>query len=399
MIVKNQKTIIKWNPRNKKHYVSKGYEYTSMGNEFKVNITDLTKGSKVKIKCICDYCGKEILKSFRNCSYITKDTDCCQECISKKRKETFLEKYGVDNPAKLDKIKEKIKQTNLKKYGVENPMQNEKIQDKAKQTNLQKYGTEYLFQSEEVKDKIKQSMKNKYGVEHYSKTDEFNKKVRQTSLEKYGVKHPFQSERVKNKIKQSMKNKYGIEHNMKCKEGYEEYKQGIIDKYGVDNISKVDSVKKKIRKSLYKNNTVPSSRCQRYLHQLLGGKLNYPIKWYSLDIAFPKEKIYIEYDGSGHDLRVKKGNISYEEFKWQECTRKSFLENKGWKIIRIISQHDKLPLDKKNIKLINKAKQYLINTNHTWVEININNKTYKCSQYEENIDFKQLRYINKKDLK
>ena len=43
---------------------------------------------------------------------------------------TWIEKYGVNNPRKVESIKEKSKLTCLKKYGVENPSQVKKIQDK-----------------------------------------------------------------------------------------------------------------------------------------------------------------------------------------------------------------------------------------------------------------------------
>ena len=39
--------------------------------------------------------------------------------IKDRMKNTFISKYGVDNPFKSDIIKEKIKQTNLERYGVE----------------------------------------------------------------------------------------------------------------------------------------------------------------------------------------------------------------------------------------------------------------------------------------
>ena len=47
--------------------------------------------------------------------------------------------------------------------------------------------------------------------------------------------------------------------------------------------------------------TVVASYQQRYLHRLLGGEMNYSIDWSFLDIAYPERKVYIEYDGSGHN--------------------------------------------------------------------------------------------------
>lgn len=48
---------VKWNGSNKKHYESLGYVYTKLGDEFEVNVKDLTKGSNAKVNCVCDGCG------------------------------------------------------------------------------------------------------------------------------------------------------------------------------------------------------------------------------------------------------------------------------------------------------------------------------------------------------
>ena len=41
---------VKWCNSNKKHYIALGYEFTKMGDEFKVKTEDLPKGSSKKIK-------------------------------------------------------------------------------------------------------------------------------------------------------------------------------------------------------------------------------------------------------------------------------------------------------------------------------------------------------------
>lgn len=43
---------------------------------------------------------------------------------------TWMDKYGVNNPRKVESIKEKSKNTCLTKYGVENPSQVKEIQDR-----------------------------------------------------------------------------------------------------------------------------------------------------------------------------------------------------------------------------------------------------------------------------
>ena len=48
-----------------------------------------------------------------------------QQEVVQKRKDTCLERYGVDNPTKVQEFKEKIKKTNIKKYGVESHFQSD----------------------------------------------------------------------------------------------------------------------------------------------------------------------------------------------------------------------------------------------------------------------------------
>jgi len=57
-----------------------------------------------------------------------------------KRKQTNIEKYGVDNPAKSQMIQNKIKNTCIEKYGVTNPQQNKLIKIKTIKTLTKKHG-------------------------------------------------------------------------------------------------------------------------------------------------------------------------------------------------------------------------------------------------------------------
>ena len=55
-------------------------------------------------------------------------------------------------------------------------------------------------------------------------------------------------------------------------------------------------------------------------------------------------------------------NLTEKEFQQKEIKRKIIIRQSGWKIMRIISKDDKLP---KNNVLLNLAKEYLLNTEHT----------------------------------
>jgi len=221
-------------------------------------------------------------------------------------------------------------------------------------------------------------------------------KTKESILKKYGVENVYQSERIKQKIKQTCLIKYGVDNVSKSKIIKEKIQQTFLKKYGVTTSWKDKNVRNKIVKStiktFYKNQSGICSKQQRYLYNLLGGKLNYPVDLCQLDIAFPNEMIYIEYDGSGHDLCMKFG-CSEKEFKRKQFQRKIFLQNQGWKLIRIISTKDLLPNDEVILNLINNYKQYLLNQNHTWVEIDIDNLEIRSSKTILKFDFSELRKI------
>ena len=407
MIIKNQFIEMKWTTRNKKYFEDKGYKFTKKFDTFNIKLEDLQLNSNKNIKCICDYCNEEFDSRFSIVSkYLnSKDTYklACNKCTHKKIKDTNLERYGVEVPIQSKKIQEKIKNTCLNKYGVEYSGQSKTKKEKTKQTNLERYGVEYNLQRKDIRDKIKKTNLEKYGFENPMQNKLVQQKMIKTNLKKYGVKYTWQNEKVKDRIKETNLEKYGVEYNLQNKNIRKKIEETNFRKYGVkypmqnkriknkmifNNLKKYGVkytlqdkiVREKINKSLYMNGTAPCSKQQKHLHDLLDGELNYPIGRCLLDIAFPNEMIYIEYDGSGHDLQVKLGNITIEKFKQNEINRQYFLKNKGWKIIRIISRKDKLLTDNEFLELINNAKNYLTNSDHTWVEIDIDNRTYNCKE-------------------
>lgn len=107
-----------------------------------------------------------------------------------------------------------------------------------------------------------------------------------------------------------------------------------------------------------------------------------------LDIAFPNEKIYIEYQESGHNLDVQLGKVTEEEFKRKEINRFYFLKNKGWRMIEIISSNDKLPKEDKLLEMIKLAKEMLQDNNH--IGFNIDNGTVRIKNSINIYDFGEL---------
>jgi hypothetical protein len=193
--------------------------------------------TKIEGKCKTDGCDGVFNKSFRelleNGGYFCKP--CFNKISSNKRKNSCLEKYGVENVVNCDIVQTKMKETNLKKYGtehtfqseqikykikqtlierygVDNPNKNTEIRNKGKQTCLERYGAEHILQTEQYKEKYKTTIFEKYGVENISQNENIKQKKINTCLINYGVEYPPQSEVIKQlKIKTSLK-KYGVEY-------------------------------------------------------------------------------------------------------------------------------------------------------------------------------------------
>lgn len=157
--------------------------------------------------------------------------------ISEKKDNTMMEKHGVKVPLQSQKIRDKAKETNIRKYGVENPAQHKEFQEESKKTNLERYGVEYTYQSELVKDKIKQSNLDKYGVEHPRQHNkELREKAEKTNLERYGSTNPFGSDEIQEKIRKTSLEKYGVEYTSQSESVKLKIKASMMRKYGVSSI-------------------------------------------------------------------------------------------------------------------------------------------------------------------
>lgn len=202
---------------------------------------------------VCKYCGKHLTK-FHNwtdgygeyCS-----VNCARKGTRDKAEQTKKSKYG--NNGVSEKTIKKRKQTCLKRYGVENATQLKRIQEKRKQTCFKRYGVEHATKTREVLAKIHSTMMSKYGVEHALQHPEFLEKSKQTCKTHYGVEYPGQNAKIMTKIKQTQKRLYGgmglgseatrqkIHNTVLSKYGrdwgfnYEKVRQTNLQKYGDEN--------------------------------------------------------------------------------------------------------------------------------------------------------------------
>ena len=189
-----------------------GLKRISIYYQFNIKGAIMNEEKSSTEKRFCPVCGK-LLKSNQK-TFCSKG--CChspkgQTIVFKKRTQTNLEKYGVENVSQKSEIKEKVKQTVERLYGGYT-FQSKELSERVKKTNLEKYGAENPFQSEEIKEKIKKTCLEKYGVENPSKSKDIIEKIKRICLEKYGVENTSQLDEVKEKIKESNLKKYGVEH-------------------------------------------------------------------------------------------------------------------------------------------------------------------------------------------
>lgn len=171
---------------------------------------------KTKIIGKCKECDNSFIKA---CRYlISGGGGYCKKCSSniaqKKREQTHLDKYGVENPMQCEEIRSKMKETNFEKRGVEYPLQHDESKKKYKQTNMKRHGVENPSQCEAFKIKKKKTNFERRGVEHPLQCDESKMKFKRTSFERHGTAHPMQSDEVKSKIKQAYIKKHGVAHPM-----------------------------------------------------------------------------------------------------------------------------------------------------------------------------------------
>lgn len=327
----SEKTLVVLNSKNIKYFKNLGYVCGNIGDSISVYVKDLFPYSRATVIIKCDFCGKTFETSFNAYNHRNnKNYDSCKDCSSKKIRKIFNDKYGVDNPSQLDFVKEKSIKTSMEKFGCPHPSSSEYVKNKVKETNIRKYGFPCALLNDEVK----------------------NKRLK-TNLLKYGTAYPIETSTVRSKIEKSFN-----------------------EKYGVINPSQIPEIKRKILNRKFLNGNQTASKQQLALHDAIGGELNYPFMSYYIDIAFPYENIAVEYIGGGHDLSVKLGTITKQEFIRNENYRRNNIFNGGWKLIEFISLKNKTIQKDKAIELFNFCKN-LFNSGKHYIIIDIDNGVVK----------------------
>lgn len=284
----------------------------------------------------CHICGKDtvfdtILTGYRRyCSTKCANLD---PFIRQKIEHTSLEKYGVKCNLNLPEIKIK----------AINNSQSENAIKKRKQTNLDKYNVENVFAAEEIKNKIKQNNLNSYNVEYNWQREDVKQKIINTNMKIYGTKYAQQSETIKNLVK----NNRNIAISNFCLENDCISRQELIDKFGTgwtycinelnidylffNNIAfiKISDIPK--IEEYYKISHTYSSHKEKdlvnfiktfYNNTLIENSRNiiHPME---LDIYLPILNLAIEYNGNYWHSFERNNDINYHLRKSLKCRDKN----------------------------------------------------------------------------
>lgn len=201
------------------------------GNPFesKSNRAEVCKRVHTSVCCIC---GKEyVMKP----PYTSKTCSlrCGQQIGNLSRKRTFLERYGTDNPMKVDKFKEAARASSISKYGVDNPSKSEVVIKKISTTFQQRYGVNNAMKVKEFAQKQRDSVEQSLGVRYPIQNNEIHDKIRQTNLERYGADNPLGSEEVRSRWMEKYRKTHEYDLPIQDPGVKEKVVESCMKKYGV----------------------------------------------------------------------------------------------------------------------------------------------------------------------
>jgi hypothetical protein len=297
-------------------------------------------------------------------------TDICSHinCINQKIKNTKFERYGDENYNNT----EKSKQTCLEKYGVNHPAKTTEVITKMQNTTYNNYGVINISQSLEWKKKIQNKWENKteediafytskkkatklvkYGDENYNNSQ----KNRETCIKKYGVSNGNQIKESKDKTKRTKLERYGDENytnatKMKktklMRYGNSSYvnpqkaTQTCIDRYGVKRVMYLYSNKhSQISQNLFWEiyNKLPEDlQKECYFAELNQERfLNNNGRGFMYDFCILSKKIFIEFQGDYWHRNPQTYEYNLENLSvWlKDEFKKEVAEENGFKVFYV----------------------------------------------------------------
>ena len=301
---------------NTVHYVNLGYDVHPK-DRLTVPVDDLPSTSSAFVRCRCDVCGAEFPMRYylwmRHQGYpLPLDTCSSPACRREKRRRLSQLRHGVDHPTQTAEVRKKMGDTLEANLGVRCAFQSKEVQQRMAATNLARYGNEV-----------------------YVRTDDHHRKTAKTCLERFGTPSAASAPIVKARRAHTLA-KWTPAYRADIQRRREETN---LARRGARWPFSTPAAVKRCAEVLMEH----CSKQQRFLHKLLGGQLEYPVGKWRLDVAWPERMVYLEYDGGGHDLCVRRGVCSAEAFAAHGRRRYGALCAQGWRLLRIVSPHDLLP--------------------------------------------------------
>lgn len=100
----------------------------NINTTYRLKVIHYVKGLTEEVKC---YCGKPtVYKDNKFRTYCSIKCSANSNSTKKKKKDTRIERYGVDNYSKTQECKDKVKATNLERYGVDYYFKTEELKEK-----------------------------------------------------------------------------------------------------------------------------------------------------------------------------------------------------------------------------------------------------------------------------
>jgi hypothetical protein len=146
--------LIRINNKNIENYRNQGIDVV-YGEIYDMDVKYVSRYSKYKILVKCETCGveKELPMQKYHQNWERSESYNCKACNNITYKKSMLEKYGYDNPAKMESSIKKRKETCLEKYGNEYVVNSDYSKEKTKIIFDEKYDG-HPMRNIEIKNKI-----------------------------------------------------------------------------------------------------------------------------------------------------------------------------------------------------------------------------------------------------
>jgi hypothetical protein len=262
--------------------------------------------SEKYVQCLCTACNTQ--HAVYRYNLINNQTKSCGCKKYEHIKQSFKDRYGVENPSQIPETREKVKKTNLEKYGNEFFMKTEKFKSAQAQAWDMKFSG-HPMRDEQVKQKYEETNISRYGSDYKLKQAT---KMKEAITKKYGVENPSQLKEIKEQKKQTSLINFGLEHHLQLPS-----KRNILRDWCNENPHK-----------LYKSK--PELELLTWIQQHFPSASKYKVQGNEADIFIPELKLGIEHNGLYRHSELFKENNYH-------LNKTTYFKGQGIRIIHIWS--------------------------------------------------------------